>query len=87
MALFGSCYGERWFSVFFFLVCFFVCLLPYGASCSTAYRCIRLCTSFFFVFSAFRGQASFFFGVWPVGFAWFRREKLLFDFLVFYCLL
>lgn len=69
MALFGSCYGERWSSVFSFLVCFlFVFYLTGGgASCSTAYWCIRfsfLCAGVFFsfiCFSAFRGQASFFF--------------------------
>jgi hypothetical protein len=82
--------GPLFFSLWFFFLCNFS--LPHGASCSMAYRCIRLLSSscvpvcFFFPFplsecllKARRHLSCFFtFGVWPVGFAWSSEEKKTF---------
>lgn len=81
VALFGSCYSERWSSVFLGLVCFRLSL-PHGASCSVysvLFFCVPVC--FFLLFCCFQRLGVVFslsFGVRPVGFAWFKREKKTF---------
>lgn len=94
MALFGSCYGERWSSVFF-LVCFlFVFYLSGGRlvlrhiGVFGSLSCVPVCFSLSFVFLPSEARRLFFLecGRWDsLGSG---EKKLLSDlFLVFYCLL
>lgn len=91
VALFGSCYGERWSSVFSWFI--FVCLLPHGASCSTAYRCIRFsffvcrCAFFPFVLLSSEARRRFFFHFLLEWGWWDSREKKIFYLIFFYYLL
>lgn len=86
MALFGSCYGERWSSVFSFLVCFlFVFYLTGGRlvlrhiGVFGSLSCVPVCFSLSFVFLPSEARRLFFWSV-AGGIRLVRaRKKLLSD--------
>lgn len=56
VALFGSCYSERWSSVFLGLVCFRLSL-PHGASCSVYSVLFFVCAGVLFSFVLLLSEA------------------------------